>query len=183
MESAVLWLVLSPRRGTYGTSWASRTRKRCSSMMPPCRIPAYLVTPSTQSSVGKEALGSIQQVFPPPCSSVGLSATQFQHGPAPLRREAQRESVASRAPPRKDLGRLCPKQLVCPLGEGHGKFQQGAGALKYILQQLRGYRVLVQGGNTVVVTYISRQGQLHSRRLNRLTVQTSWETQGMETPP
>ncbi len=114
---------------------------------------------------------------------LGLSATQFQHGPAPLRREAQRESVASRAPPRKDLGRLCPKQLVCPLGEGHGKFQQGAGALKYILQQLRGYRVLVQGGNTVVVTYISRQGQLHSRRLNRLTVQTSWETQGMETPP
>ncbi|KAI2649994.1 ORF V: Enzymatic polyprotein [Labeo rohita] len=75
-------------------------------------------------------------------------------------------------------------------------------ALKYFLQQLRGYHVLVRVDNTAVVSYINRQGGLRSRRLNRLvpvpqsdiysgayeygsrlSVQTSCDTRGMETPP
>ncbi len=34
----------------------------------------------------------------------GTSATPSRPGPVPLRREAQKESVASRAPPRRDWG-------------------------------------------------------------------------------
>ncbi|KAI2645118.1 putative cysteine protease ATG4 [Labeo rohita] len=41
-------------------------------------------------------------------------------------------------------------------------------ALKYFLQQLRGYHVLVWVDNTAVVPYINRQGGLRSCHLNRL---------------
>ncbi len=44
-------------------------------------------------------------------------------------------------------------------------------ALKYFLQQLRGYHVLVWVDNTAVVSYINHQGGLRSRRLNRLAQQ------------
>ncbi|KAL0202971.1 hypothetical protein M9458_000989 [Cirrhinus mrigala] len=44
-------------------------------------------------------------------------------------------------------------------------------ALKYFLQQLGGYHVLVRVDNTAVVSYINRQGGLWSRRLNRLVQQ------------
>ncbi len=44
-------------------------------------------------------------------------------------------------------------------------------ALKYFLQQLRGYHVLVRVDNTAVVSYINHQGGLRSRRLNRLAQQ------------
>ncbi|KAL0197625.1 hypothetical protein M9458_006165, partial [Cirrhinus mrigala] len=44
-------------------------------------------------------------------------------------------------------------------------------ALKYFLQQLRGYHVLVRVDNTAVVSYINRQGRLRSCRLNRLAQQ------------
>ncbi len=44
-------------------------------------------------------------------------------------------------------------------------------ALKYFLQQLRGYHVLVRVDNTSVVSYINRQGGRRSRRLNRLAQQ------------
>ncbi len=50
-------------------------------------------------------------------------------------------------------------------------------ALKYFLQQLRGYRVLVQVNKTGVVSYINRQGGLHSRRLNRQAQQILLWTQ------
>ncbi len=44
-------------------------------------------------------------------------------------------------------------------------------ALKYFLQQLRGYHVLVRVDNTAVVSYINHQGGLRLRRLNRLAQQ------------
>ncbi|KAI2666023.1 Transposon Ty3-I Gag-Pol polyprotein [Labeo rohita] len=44
-------------------------------------------------------------------------------------------------------------------------------ALKYFLQQLRGFHVLVRVDSTAVVSYINRQGGLRSRRLNRLAQQ------------
>ncbi len=44
-------------------------------------------------------------------------------------------------------------------------------ALKYFLQQFRGYHVLVRVDKTAVVSYINHQGRLRSRRLNRLAQQ------------
>ncbi len=44
-------------------------------------------------------------------------------------------------------------------------------ALKYFLQQLRGYHVLVRVDNMAVFSYINHQGGLRSHRLNRLAQQ------------
>ncbi len=51
-------------------------------------------------------------------------------------------------------------------------------ALKYFLQHLSGYHVLVRVDNTALVSYINHQGRLRSRCLNRLAQQVLLWAQG-----